>query len=115
MTFTGLASLIGVGAAIQTDVPGQFTAKLEVFNVVGSVGFVTIASNVAGDALFVGATDSLPEITKAIFSISSPVTTDFALGTLYLANQAVATPEPGSVFLVGGALAALAFKLLHRS
>jgi PKD repeat protein len=88
-----LPANFGVGAAIQSDVPGAFTAKLEVFNGATSLGSVTASSNASGDALFIGAVDQTgPNINKAVFSLTAAQSNsntlnnlqDFAIGTLHL-------------------------------
>ncbi len=109
----------GAGAAIQADAPGQFTAKIELFNGATSLGFETRTSDAAGDAIFIGALDTLPNVTKAVFSMTAAPSNgvpnsigDFALDTLYLQNQETApVPEPNSVFFAGVAAVALGYRL----
>ncbi|HLJ17143.1 MAG TPA: hypothetical protein VKV15_21800 [Bryobacteraceae bacterium] len=62
----------GVGAVIQADSPGQFTAKLELFNGSTSLGSTTQTSNANGDAFFLGALDTTAaHVTKAVFSLTA--------------------------------------------
>jgi hypothetical protein len=115
------ASVFGVGAAIQADQPGQFTAQIQLFDLATSLGTVSETSDSAGDAIFIGALDATQEITSAVFSLTSVApgdsygnaAGDFALDTLNL-NEAVvtATPEPGSIFMLMGGLAGVS--LLRR-
>ena len=121
-------TLLGAGAAIQYDVAGQFTAQLSLYSGSTLIGSVTRTSDSAGDAIFIGALDSLSEVTKAVFSVTAAPSGDpflnplgdFAIDTLYLNNPPSApppsgTPEPGSMFLLGGGLAALSLTVRRRS
>jgi len=111
----------GAGAAIQADAPGQFTAMIELFNGAMSLGSATRTSDSAGDAMFIGALDNLPNVTRAVFSLSaagpnvnnsSNYLGDFALDTLYLQNPPFnPAPEPSSLFLVGGVVVAVGYRL----
>jgi PEP-CTERM motif len=111
----------GAGAAIQANTPGQFTAKIELFNGGTSLGFETVTSDVSGDAIFIGALDTIAEVTGARFSLTAAQVNsnttnnlgDFALDTLSLQNLAV--PEPGSILLMMGGLTATALLLRRRS
>jgi len=113
----------GVGAIIAADVVGQlFTAKVELFNGGSSLGFVTRSSDAAGDPIFVGALDATAaNVTKAVISLTAITgggdLGDFAIDTTFLNSQVVTTqgPEPGSMFLMGGALLALGWRLRRRA
>jgi len=97
------AALSGVGGYIQEDTPGTFTAQIQAFDAANaSLGSFVVASNVTGDPLFIGVTDTIPEISKVTFSLSACGgfgcdVNDFALGTLYLKTASAATPEPSAL------------------
>lgn len=116
----------GAGAAIQPDSPGQFTARIDLFNGATLLGFVTETSDLAGDALFIGALDTTAaNVTKAVFSLTAVGSNpnnetnnlgDFALDTLSLVNPVVTgIPEPGTFSLLGGALIGLHWRLRRRA
>jgi len=93
VTLTLATGISGFGAVVQADSPGQFTAKIELFNSSNtSLGFVTRTSNAAGDAMFIGALDvTAPNATKAVFSLTAAQSNstpnflgDFATGALAL-------------------------------
>ncbi len=97
----------GVGAAIQADVPGQFTAVLTLYS--GSTLLATVmeTSDAKGDAIFIGAVDSTADITSAVFSLSSSSgdVNDFAIDTVYFTQAGktsvtVGTNPAGASFTV---------------
>jgi hypothetical protein len=111
----------GAGAAIQPDALGAFEAKLELFHGNTSLGFVTENSDAAGDPLFIGAVDTAPEVTSAVFSLVSVGSNpnnesnnlgDFTIDTLFLQDAVSNSPEPASMLLLGGGLTA--FGLMRR-
>ena len=98
-------SITGVGALIQANAPGQFTAQIQAFNGGSLLGTFPVTSDTAGDAVYIGVQDqTAPNITKVIFSVTacapvdSSACTDFAIDTLNL-NQgaAVASFTPRSL------------------
>lgn len=95
-----------VGAYIQPDFFGPFTAKLAVYNGTSLLGTITAAgtsTTTPGTALFIGALDQTgPNITKVVFSIVG--SNNFAIDTLYLSS----IPEPGTLVLLGSGLIGLA-------
>src|SRR6267154_949120 len=77
----------GVGALIQADRPGQFTAQIQALNGATSLGSFTVASNANGDAAYIGVLDqSGANITSIVFSlmICAGTCTDFAIDTVNL-------------------------------
>jgi hypothetical protein len=113
----------GAGAAIQADAVGQFTAQIQLYSGLTSLGTETVTSDANGDAIFIGAIDTLPEVTSAVFSLTAEGhgndnannLGDFTIDTLSLRNFGLATPEPGSIFLLGGALAIAGYRLRRRA
>jgi hypothetical protein len=113
----------GAGAAIQADAMGQFTAQIQLYNGLTLLGTESATSDSAGDAIFIGAVDTVAEVTRAIFGLTAAGTGsgssnnmgDFAIDTLRLRNPAADAAEPGSIFLLGGALAILGYYLRRRA
>ena len=90
-------SVSGAGAFIQSDGPAQFTANIQAFNGGTSLGTFPVASDVNGDATFIGVLDSTAaNITKVTFSLTSCTgdCTDFAIDTVSLNVPGGATPTP---------------------
>lgn len=87
----------GAGAFIQSDGPAQFTANIQAFDGATSLGSFPLASDVTGDATFIGILDSTAaNITKVVFSITSCTgdCTDFAIDTVSLKAPTGGTPTP---------------------
>jgi len=116
----------GAGAAIQADAIGQFTVQLQLFNGATSLGSVSVTSDADGDAVFIGAVDTVAEVTDAIFDLTAAGSSsdssnnlgDFAIDTLSLQNSQnlIATAsEPGSISMLGGALAILGCGFRRRA
>jgi hypothetical protein len=77
----------GVGALIQADGPGQFTAQIQAFNGAASLGSFTVASNANGDAVYIGLLDqSGANITSVVFGLTTCAgsCTDFTVDTANL-------------------------------
>jgi len=112
------SALFGAGAYVQADGTGAFTGSIQAFGSGGSLGTFT-ASSSNGDPIFLGVLDTLQEVTSIKLSLTvAPANFtvfDFAVDTLYLNAPVSATPEPGSLVLVGGALAGLGWKLRRRT
>jgi len=93
-------SVSGVGALFQEDAPGQFTAKIEVFNGPTALGTFSETSDTNGDPIYIGAKDtSGANISEVVFSVTSTANpggdiTDFAVDTLRLNKPAGPTPTP---------------------
>jgi hypothetical protein len=89
----------GAGAFIQADGPAQFTASIQAFD--GSLtslgGPFSVASDVNGDATFIGILDSTAaNIFIVVFSITSCTgdCSDFAIDTVSVNAGGGATPTP---------------------
>ncbi|MGH7923635.1 MAG: hypothetical protein ACREQH_03475 [Candidatus Binatus sp.] len=91
-------NVMAAGAFIQADGPAQFTATIQPFNGVTSLGGpFNLMSDVAGDATFIGAIDTTAaNISKVVFSITACTgdCTDFAIDTVSLNVPNGATPTP---------------------
>lgn len=84
VTLTFAKPVAGLGALVQADLPGAFTAKIQVFNGATSLGSVTVASS-TGNATYIGVLDQTgANITSAVFSLTACATTctDFAVDTV---------------------------------
>ena len=97
-----------IGAYIQQDFFGAFTAKLDAYNGSTLLGSVTLNGNsngTPGTALFIGALDKTgPNITKAVFSeTAGNHTNNFSIATMYLG-----VPEPSTMVLLGSGFIGLA-------
>jgi len=84
------------GLYIQGDGPSTFMAEIEAFNSAGaSLGTFAESSDSNGDAVFLGITDSTgPNIASMVVTLTSAMgsVSDFALDTLNLNSNPVATP-----------------------
>ncbi len=106
----GTRNFSGVGAQIEADFFGPFTARLEAFNASGaSLGFVTESgvsnSNNDNSAIFLGVLSTGNDIAKVVFSLTAAASspTDFALNDVSLAPAPApvpSTPEPSSLDLL---------------
>jgi hypothetical protein len=108
------AAVLAGGLEIQADAPGAFTAQVEAFNGATLLGMESLASDAAGDPIFIGAQDIVADITSLSFVLTHCTGTgcdlnDFAVDTLRSINPAVSTtPEPASVLILGMALMSMA-------
>jgi PEP-CTERM motif len=102
---TGLSS---VGAQIEADFLGRFTAQIQAFDGNTSLGTFTETGNANrkddNSAIFLGVSSSLPDITSIVYSLPSCSLdcANFAINQLSLASPSL--PEPGSLALLAGAL-----------
>lgn len=91
-------SVMGAGALIQADGPGQFTAQVQAFNGTTSLGTFTTTSDTNGDAVFLGVVDNTAaNITSVVYSLTACTgpCTDFAIDTLSLnTSGGVSGPTP---------------------
>jgi hypothetical protein len=94
VTLTFLHSVAGAGAVIQADLPGAFTGQIQVYNGATLLATYTVASDTAGDPVYLGAfDDSGANISKVVFSLTScaSLCTDFGLDTVHV-NTSSTTP-----------------------
>ena len=96
----------GVGAYLQSVSVGQFSASIDLYNGGSLLGSQTYLSDANGDPVFLGATSSLVNITKVVFSgvtcgsfACDPQ--DFSINTLQIFGKTSATPEPSTFVLAG--------------
>ncbi len=110
----------GLGAWIQADFYGAFTATLTLYGSdlqeLGSFTTGGTSEYNPGTGLFIGGWDPLQEVWAATFSATGPSGNepDFSLGTVKFAGSTIPTtiPEPSSLLLIGPVLGGLA--LLRR-
>ena len=121
-TPTGIAATLdqstaGVGAYIQADYYGPFTATIELFDssyqLIGSYTAGGYAQYAPGTALFIGAFSTTP-----VWAVQFDVTDaygneDFALGSMGVSN-ASPVPEPGTLALLVPSAIGLAGVLRRR-
>jgi hypothetical protein len=88
------------GLLIQSADPGMFTAQVQAFSFGISLGTFTLASDAAGDPIFIGAKDivPVPDITSLAFDLTACTGTgcdkhSFAVDTLRSVNPGV-VPAP---------------------
>src|SRR3984893_13885501 len=90
LTLSFSRGISGVGALIQADAPGPFTAQIQVMNGATSLGLpLTVTSNANGDATYIGILDQTgANITSVVFSLTTCAGTctnaDFAIDTVNL-------------------------------
>jgi len=91
---------VGVGAYIQADYPGDFTATVSLFDasmqLLGSYSTSGYSDNSPGGALFIGANSTDPvwyALFDAIGTGGSSAEPDFAIGTMMLNNAVACTPD----------------------
>jgi Abnormal spindle-like microcephaly-assoc'd, ASPM-SPD-2-Hydin len=110
VTLTFASGIIGAGALLQSDVPGQFTASIQAFNGGTSLGTFTAQSDASGDALYLGVKDNTgANITSIVYSLTACAATcaDFAVDAVDLATGGAAqnfslSANPTSVTITQG-------------
>ena len=114
-TPTGIAAQLdegvyGMGAYIQANFYGTFTATITLFDINDQVLGSYSANGLSGPGnpiLFIGMLDTSADVWAAQFDVSNTAGggEDFAIGTLGLATTpAQGTPEPSSLMLLGSAI-----------
>jgi trimeric autotransporter adhesin len=94
VTLTFATHVSGAGALIQSDLPGAFTAEIQVYNGSTLLATYSVASDTAGDPVYLGARDLTgPNISKAVFSLTAcpSLCTDFGLDTVNVNATATGT------------------------
>lgn len=96
---------LGMGAFIQDNFFLPFTATITLydagFNLLGTYSAPGVSDTNVGTALFIGAYDSILDVSYALFDVTDGVNPeDFAIGTLKLQTEAP-VPEPGTLFILG--------------
>ncbi len=121
LTLSFSTPLSAVGAQIQADYFGAFTAQIQAYNGNTLLGTFSESGNSTsnGDnsAIFIGVKDSTAEITSIVFSLTScsNACTDFAINQLSLTSSGgQQVPEPASMFLLGSGLLGVASSLRKR-
>jgi hypothetical protein len=112
----GFLSVYGAGLEIQVDVPGTYTAQIQAFNGATPIGTFAANSNANGDPMFIGVSDTIPDITSITVGLTACGglgcdANDFAVDALFLKD----TPEPASTVLLGGGLLALLAWRMRRN
>ena len=109
----------GVGAYIQANIFGAFTATISLydagFNLLGTYSHDGFSDTNPGTALFIGAYDSIADVSWAVFDVADiNGNDDFAIGTTKIMTQITTTPEPASLTLLGSSLLGLAGMLRRK-
>jgi hypothetical protein len=105
----------GVGAFIQEDIPGQFTARISIYSGATLLGSYSVTSDGAGDVVYVGLEDlSGYNITSAVFDLTNCAGFDCSVNDFAIDGVEVNTPEPGSLALLGSGLVGLAGIIRRR-
>lgn len=108
ITMNFSTAIAGLGLQIHSNLLGDFTASLEVFNGATSIGLFSIAGvtdgSGDGSAPFLGAISGAVDIDRAVFTLTSNIGEGFAVNRLLTTDtptSAQAVPEPATLGLVG--------------
>lgn len=108
LTFDFSSSILGFGAAIQSNVYGPFIGQAEFFNGAASLGTVTVSSTSGGGstntAPFLGAT-STTAFNRVV--INAPSQSGGFVMNAFSIQQTTVVPEPSTYALLGSGLFAL--------
>lgn len=106
VTLNFATAVAAAGALIQSDLPGQFTGQIQVYNGATLLAAYTVTSDPSGDPVYLGALDqSGPNITSVTFSLTACATlcTDFGLDTVNVnASIAPSLSSPSSPSTLAG-------------
>ncbi len=107
IVLTFAQTMMGVGAQIQADFYGDFTAHIEAWNGLGQdLGGFDLNGNSNGNgdgsAIFIGVSSSAGDIAKVAFTtpVTALVSNDTAINTVSLSTCG-AVPEPASLAVLG--------------
>ena len=97
---------------IQTPSSGQFTAQVLVANAALKIGTFSVTSDSAGDPVFLGVIDDMPEITEVFYSLTAAGVgedlNNFAVDTVFLNDSfGITAPEPTTFLFLGSGLGIL--------
>ena len=106
--------VFGAGLYIQATAAGQFTAQIMVYNGATLLATLSELSNANGDGIFIGALDTVSDITRIVVSLAScsgfgADCNDFGVNSLLLNTIGRTVPEPMSLSLLLLGAAGLAF------
>ena len=122
VTLSFATPVAAVGAQIQSDFYGAFTATLSAFDSQGNQIFTESGvsnGNADNSAIFLGVASTLADISSIVYSTvdmsGNAQDDDFAINRLDFRAQPLGVPEPASIALLGiGALSMIGYRLKKR-